>query len=104
MGNKFREWKGMSLEDPKDFDALKSILERNRGFQGVDTLDYGDHGLLQVIEAVSEAIRTNQRIGLYSDYDVDGTMSCVSWIWFFQAIGFDNYTHYIPCRFKEGYG
>ena len=36
--------------------------------------------------------------------DVDGTMSCVSWIWFLEAIGYTNFLHYIPCRFKEGYG
>jgi single-stranded-DNA-specific exonuclease len=104
LGNKFSQWKGLSLNDPQDFDTLKSIIEANRNFQAIDTLEYGDHGLLDVIKTVSEAIKSNKRIGLYSDYDVDGTMSCVSWIWFFQAIGFQNYTHYIPCRFKEGYG
>lgn len=31
-------------------------------------------------------------------------MSCVSWIWFLQSIGYTNFTHYIPDRFKEGYG
>jgi single-stranded-DNA-specific exonuclease len=49
-------------------------------------------------------MRQTQKLALYADYDVDGTMSCVSWIWFFEAIGFKNYIHYIPCRFKEGYG
>ncbi len=50
------------------------------------------------------AIEGKKRIALYADYDVDGTMSCVSWIWFLKAIGHTNFVHYIPCRFKEGYG
>ncbi len=58
----------------------------------------------QAAAAVTKAIRDGKRIALYADYDVDGTMSCVSWIWFFRAIGFSNFIHYIPCRFKEGYG
>ena len=73
-------------------------------FTPVDKLDYGDYGLQSVLDKISEAIEQNKRIALYADYDVDGTMSCVSWIWFLDAIGFKNYVHYIPCRFSEGYG
>ncbi len=67
-------------------------------------LEYGDYGLGDVTGVMREAIKGNKKIALYADYDVDGTMSCVAWIWFFKAIGFKNFTHYIPCRFKEGYG
>ena len=43
----------------------------------------------------------------YADYDVDGTMSCVSWIWFLQSIGFNNYIYsggnsrFIESKFDE---
>ena len=50
------------------------------------------------------AIETNKKIALYADYDVDGTMSCVSLDLVPEALGYKNYIHYIPCRFKEGYG
>lgn len=76
----------------------------NRRYTPLATLDYGDHGLARAIEVVSAAIATGKRIALYADYDVDGTMSCVSWIWFLEALGYRNFVHYIPCRFKEGYG
>ncbi len=70
----------------------------------VDKLQYGDHGLEGAVGALTQALQNNRRIALYADYDVDGTMSCVSWVWFLKAIGFSNYLTYIPCRFKEGYG
>jgi len=104
MGQKFSHWNAKSENLPNNMSELKSILLDNRDFKSHDALDYGDHGLDQVIKVVVDAIKTNKRIALYADYDVDGTMSCVSWIWFFKHINFSNYLHYIPDRFKEGYG
>jgi len=83
---------------------MAEIVLANRNFEPISELNYGDYGLLDVVATLTRAIKENKRIALYADYDVDGTMSCVSWIWFFRAIGFENFTHYIPCRFKEGYG
>ena len=76
----------------------------NRSYEPLTSLDYGDYGLSSVLSVVEAAIRSGKRIALYADYDVDGTMSCVSWIWFLEALGHKNYTPYIPCRFSEGYG
>ena len=104
MGRKYSEWVARSNIYPKDYGSLVSIVQNNREFQAIDQLDYGDHGLEETMDIISKAIRGGKRIALYADYDVDGTMSAVSWIWFFRAIGFDNFLHYIPCRFKEGYG
>lgn len=104
LGQKYKTWNGTSSERPKNLADIERILAKNRQFQTIEKLDYGDHGLDQVIETVVQAIEQERRIALYADYDVDGTMSCVSWIWFFQEIGFENFVHYIPCRFKEGYG
>lgn len=104
MGRKFLDWQCLSPKQPENLDDLEKILLKNRKHSQVEKLHYGDHGLLEVVQAVIEAIRCNKRIGLYADYDVDGTMSCVSWIWFLQSIGFYNFVPYIPCRFKEGYG
>ena len=80
------------------------MLYQNRKFHAIDRLDYGDHGLEQAFRTIAHAIQNKKRIALYADYDVDGTMSCVSWIWFLRGIGYSNFTHYIPDRFKEGYG
>ena len=59
---------------------------------------------MDAIKVVLDAIKTHKKIALYADYDVDGTMSCVSWIWFFREISFDNFVYHIPNRFTEGYG
>ena len=89
---------------PSSLRDLQNIIWQNRKFLAVEQLSYGDHGLHEAATAIAAAIRAKKRIALYADYDVDGTMSCVSWIWFLQALGHTNYLPYIPCRFEEGYG
>ncbi len=104
MGQRFIHWNCRNEAVPRNADQLRAQLLANRSYQPVARLEYGDHGLQAAEEAILSAIRANQRIALYADYDVDGTMSCVCWIWFLKAIGYTNFTHYIPCRFREGYG
>ena len=104
MGQRFTHWNCRNDTVPQNTDHLKALLLANRAFQPVGKLEYGNHGLAAAEEAILQALQTNQRIALYADYDVDGTMSCICWIWFLKAIGYTNYTHYIPCRFREGYG
>lgn len=103
-GTRYKHWISQSTQAPSTFSDVADIVRKGRGFHAVEKLEYGDHGLHAVLDAISEAIEVNKRIALYADYDVDGTMSCVSWIWFLEAIGYKNFVHYIPCRFKEGYG
>ena len=104
MGRKFKQWQALSTESPGCAQDLTGIVRANRGFTPLTALEYGDHGLTRALDVVVQAIRSGRRIALYADYDVDGTMSCVSWTWFLQELGYDNFVHYIPCRFKEGYG
>ncbi len=104
VGQRFQHWITQSDIQPQTLNEVKKLIYSNRQFEEIQHLEYGDYGLVEVELAILNAIKLNKRIALYADYDVDGTMSCVSWIWFFRAIGFNNYTHYIPCRFKEGYG
>ena len=103
-GSRYKYWVAQSPTTPSSPKAVAEVVRQARMFTPVDKLDYGDYGLQSVLDKISEAIEQNKRIALYADYDVDGTMSCVSWIWFLDAIGFKNYVHYIPCRFSEGYG
>ena len=104
MGKKYQHWQALASSTPRDFGALRSTLHSNRQFVDIPSLQYGDHGLEAALNTVQRAIAAEKKIALYADYDVDGTMSCTSWIWFLRAIGYSNFTHYIPCRFKEGYG
>jgi len=103
-GRRYKHWISQSTRVPSSPAAIAEIVRESRQFQVIERLDYGDHGLHAVLDAISAAVEQNKRIALYADYDVDGTMSCVAWIWFLQAIGYSNFVHYIPCRFKEGYG
>lgn len=103
-GIRYELWQGDQDFTPSALDEARNRLFELRGFTPVTTLTYGDHGLDQCEQAIFETIKAGKRIALYADYDVDGTMSCVSWIWFFNAIGHSNFVPYIPCRFKEGYG
>lgn len=104
MGTKYRDWKPRSAKAPKNLEELKSLIKSSRPDLTLDKFGYGDYGLEEAYTSISEALKSNKRIALYADYDVDGTTSCISWIWFFQAIGYTNYTYYIPDRFSEGYG
>ncbi len=55
------------------------------------------------VDRVVKAIRSNERILIYGDYDVDGTTS-VSLVYDFLSTLHKNIDYYIPDRYKEGYG
>lgn len=104
MGRKYKVWKKTNNQTPQSLEQVSEIIFENRNFSPVQNLEYGDYGLEDTYTHITDAIKNNKKIALYGDYDVDGTMSCVSWIWFLEGIGYKNYTYYIPDRFKEGYG
>lgn len=52
---------------------------------------------------IVKAIENEELIGIYGDYDVDGTTSCALFYHFFQMLG-ANIKTYQPSRFTEGYG
>lgn len=52
---------------------------------------------------IIEAIDKEEKIGIYGDYDVDGTTSCALLYHFFKMLGVDVKTVQ-PSRFVEGYG
>lgn len=57
----------------------------------------------KAVERILKAIREDEKILLYGDYDVDGTTSVSLMKLFFEDWGLD-IPYYIPDRFKEGYG
>lgn len=52
---------------------------------------------------ICDAIDKNEKIGIYGDYDVDGTTSCALFWHFFQMLEV-NVELFQPSRFVEGYG
>ena len=59
--------------------------------------------LKKASKRIIEAIDREERIGIYGDYDVDGTTSCALLFHFFKMLGVDVSTVQ-PSRFIEGYG
>ncbi|MEY2701623.1 MAG: single-stranded-DNA-specific exonuclease, single-stranded-DNA-specific exonuclease [Bacteroidota bacterium] len=58
----------------------------------------------EAVERILLAIKENQRVTIYSDYDADGIPASVALHDFFKKIGFENFDVYIPHRNKEGFG
>ena len=57
----------------------------------------------KAVQRIVDALRNNERIFIYGDYDVDGITS-VSLITLFLRSQGGNVIYYIPDRIKEGYG
>jgi single-stranded-DNA-specific exonuclease len=55
------------------------------------------------VERLSTAIKKNEKILVYGDYDVDGT-TAVALVYSFLKEQYSNVDYYIPDRYKEGYG
>ncbi len=89
MVRKFKEWVARSSDRVTDLETLRSTVYSNRTFISLEQHVTAITVIYPVLDAVVKAIRANKRFALYADYDVDGTMSCVSWIWFFQSIGYE---------------
>lgn len=61
-------------------------------------------GMDKAVKRILKAIKNNERIAIYSDYDCDGGPGGVLMHDFFKKIGYENFINYIPHRHKEGYG
>lgn len=55
------------------------------------------------VSRIEKAIKNNENILVYGDYDVDGTTS-VSLVYSFLKTYYNNLATYIPDRYNEGYG
>ncbi len=55
------------------------------------------------VERIVRAIRTNELIGIWGDYDVDGTTGASILVCFLREVGAEP-IYYIPHRVEEGYG
>jgi single-stranded-DNA-specific exonuclease len=57
----------------------------------------------KAISRIEAAIKANEKILIYGDYDVDGT-TAVALVYTFFSSHYSNIDFYIPDRYKEGYG
>jgi single-stranded-DNA-specific exonuclease len=83
-----------------DFDAAKQFFR--------PSLDHlHDPWLMKdmrkAVDRINEALKANQKILVFGDYDVDGTTSVATLYQFLKQLS-SNIDYYIPHRYKEGYG
>jgi single-stranded-DNA-specific exonuclease len=78
-----------------------------RGFFRPDLNDLHDPFLMadmhNAVNRLTKAMRNNEKILVYGDYDVDGTTS-VALVYKFLKMFYANVDFYIPDRYNEGYG
>jgi single-stranded-DNA-specific exonuclease len=58
----------------------------------------------KAVDRILSAIKKEEKIVIYSDYDADGIPGGVVLHDFFKKIGYSNFSNYIPHRHDEGYG
>lgn len=58
----------------------------------------------RAVERIHAAIRANERIAVYSDFDCDGIPGAVVLHDYFAKIGYEHVEFYIPHRNREGFG
>ncbi len=62
-------------------------------------------GMELAVDRILKAIKENEKIIVYGDYDVDGTTSvAIVFDFLIQIYKKENLEYYIPDRYKEGYG
>jgi single-stranded-DNA-specific exonuclease len=60
-------------------------------------------GMSAALDRIRHALRNQEKIAVYGDYDVDGVTSTALLLSYFQTLSAD-VIGYIPNRFEEGYG
>lgn len=58
----------------------------------------------RAVTRIMVAIKNNERIAIFADYDADGVPGAALVASFFKQINFKNFTVYIPDRHEESYG
>ncbi|MEG0789803.1 MAG: single-stranded-DNA-specific exonuclease RecJ [Alistipes sp.] len=83
-------------------------LEQAKKFFDPKLSDLHDPFLMKdmekAVERVEQAVRSNEKIMVYGDYDVDGCTAVALVYKFLRQIGHKNLMFYIPDRYTEGYG
>ncbi len=99
-----------------NIDTILSTLLVHRGIENFEQAktffrpninDLHDPFLMKDIDLgvnrIEKAIKNNEKILIYGDYDVDGTTS-VALVYLFLSNFYNNIDFYVPDRYKEGYG
>ncbi|MBI2108930.1 MAG: single-stranded-DNA-specific exonuclease RecJ [Parcubacteria group bacterium] len=61
-------------------------------------------GMERAASRFVHALKNNERIVIFTDYDTDGLPAAVMFHDFFKKVGYENFENYIPHRHAEGFG
>ena len=84
---------------PEDYDKFLNPSYEKHTYDPYLLKDM-DKAVLRIVKA----IKNNEKIVIYSDYDCDGIPAAVMMFDFFKKINYENFSIYIPDRHDEGYG
>lgn len=102
----------------KHFNLNEKVIEilYNRGFSSKDKIDAFLHddlnnlnnpyllkNMKEVIERINLAIKNQEKVVIFGDYDVDG-ISAISILYLYLKDKIKNLQTYMPNRFEDGYG
>ncbi len=62
------------------------------------------HNMPVAVARIKTAMENNEKITIFSDYDCDGIPGAVVLHDYFKAVGYENFSNYIPHRHYEGFG
>ncbi len=94
--NKILANRNITIKQRADIFLKKNIADLRDPYELTD--------VKKAVQRVDTAIKNNQKILIYGDYDVDGITSTSLLINYFEDVDYKNYSFYIPNRLKEGYG
>ncbi len=87
--------RGIDMEEQKE-------IFFNPGFKNL-TKPENIKNITKIRDFIKDAVKNNERIAIYGDYDVDGITASIILYKTIKKLGGDSFI-YIPDRFDEGYG
>lgn len=105
-----KRWKVLNTDADKSLiDVL--LANRNLPLTHLDKFKLSDklhdpyllEDMDKAVSRILDAIKNNEKIAVYGDYDVDGVTSTVLMVKLFQKLNYD-IKYFLPDRAKEGYG
>jgi single-stranded-DNA-specific exonuclease len=87
--------RGIGIDDAADFlePTLRVLLPDPSALAGMDI----------AADRIADAVRRQETVAVFGDYDVDGACSAALMVSFFRALGCVVH-HHVPDRITEGYG
>lgn len=86
--------------------AQRGICDENELVREVSHLQTYENfsGIDQAVQLLAEALKTNKRILIVGDFDVDGATSSALSVTALRTLGGTNVDYLVPNRFEDGYG